>query len=98
MNGPSRSTPHLFDQAVTGGTKCVINRFGEANCNHVHAGDLPSQNDGLWSGEPEDLIPKGWTAQHSASDPRVGQPLYECSFCEAVMTLVETRDHTCEVS
>lgn len=96
MTVQSRPGPHLFDQAVTGGTKCVINRYGEANCNHVHASELPSQNADGWCGEGEDLVPTGWTAQHTSRDPRLGQQLFECSLCQETMTLEETTNHVCE--
>lgn len=87
--------PHIFDREITV-PKCQVNRYGEANCTHIHARDLPSQNEDGWAGEPEDLVPHGWTAQMiGARDPRVGQEIYECGLCGDEMTLEETKDHAC---
>ena len=86
------SSPGIFDREVTVG-KCQVNRFGEANCGHVHAGDLPSQNAGGWAGDPEDLVPLGWTAQSPTG--WAGEQEYECCLCHATMTLEMTTDHVC---
>lgn len=92
MSVESRSTPGIFDREIVV-PKCSVNRYGEANCDHVHARDLPGSRVTGWDGEGE-AIPTGWTAQ-SSSDPRVGQQVYECSLCAAQMTLDETTTHEC---
>lgn len=88
------SSPGIFDREVVV-PKCQVNRYGQANCAHVHARDLPSQNALAWAGEPEDLVAPSWTAQNNPRDPRLGKQLYECGLCRDTMTLEETQEHAC---
>lgn len=88
-----RSMPRIFDREITV-PKCQINIYGEANCDHEHARDLPRARTESWKGEPEELVAPSWTAQMS-SDPRLGEQMYECSSCAALLTLEETKEHGC---
>lgn len=89
------SMPSIFDPNVVV-PRCQINRFGQANCDHIHARDLESPEG--YFGEPEDLIPLGWTVHSGPVDPRLGQEMFECNQCEALLTLEQTRDHVCELT